>query len=270
MNSKNKQYVDHKSIFMGITCLGTVGIVAYNTDISILEKCLKSLKDSSIPLTIIILCNSPSPEYQESVAQLVDHQPIKLISWARNRGFGAAHNQILRLVSSPWYICCNPDVFVKPDTIEKLISSGELLTQSVILGPRILNEDQIDAPLGRKHLTLRTWLHRQLWRVNPYIFKPHEILFNYEKTQETQFISGSFFAIRTEHMRALRGFDERFFLYCEDADLSRRASDLGKNYYISHTSVTHIWSKDWKRSMRALFLQIQSLMTYFQIHGFFR
>ena len=245
----------------------TVGIVTYNTHIEVLRRALVSLKDSSCDAYIIVLCNSPDASYQRDVANLCGQLGATALSNRPNRGFGAGHNAIAEMVQTEWYVCCNPDIEVQPSTIETLIQSGLILPKSAILAPKILSPDGSIQKLARRHLTLTTWISRQIWRFLPGASQPYEDTFNYERTQELDFPSGAFFAIRTRLFKQLGGFDTRFFLYCEDADLARRASKLGVNYHVADTSVTHAWAQAWRRSPRAMINQMRSLVQYFYLHG---
>jgi|GEM_PF-2462194 len=245
-----------------------VGIVVYNTDIQIFKRTLSTLMISDYPITIAVLCNAASAEYQSKITQLCEEFGAICLSNEPNRGFGAGHNSIVRRTESDWYICCNPDVEVQPSTIYKLIDFGQGTPNAVIIGPRICYPNGAPQPLARRHLTLFTWIHRQLWRIAPKLFKPHEIRFDYQKTQPAQFVSGCFFLISRSKFIALDGFDENFFLYAEDADISIRASKIGLNYYVAETEIIHIWTTNIKKSKKAIILELKSLARFALKHSF--
>ncbi len=247
----------------------TVGVVVYNTAMETLEATLGCLLKSEPKVRVIILCNSPLAEYQRDIANLAKRFGVDLLANRPNDGFGAGHNTIVKAVTSEWYVCCNPDAFVNPETINKLISFGSSAADSVLIGPRIYNLDGSIQLLARKHITIANWVHRQLWRHFPKVFSPAEIRFDYEMTQRAEFVSGAFFAVRVEHYRALGGFSEDYFLYCEDADLARRACDLGSNYYVADAWLTHGWSRAWQHSWRHISHELRSLLRYFRKFGFY-
>lgn len=244
----------------------TVGIVAYSTAHETLSKLIQSLKQSSCTLKIVILCNSPDEEYQRNIKVLTKEHGIELLGHEPNRGFGAGHNTIARTFPSEWYICCNPDVIVRPDTIIELLRFAEEQSDAVLLMPRVMSPDGSVQPLARRDLTPISWLHRQLWRVRPDYFKPFELRFNYYKSQPVEFVTGCFFAVKQEHFWRLGGFDENFFLYAEDADLSYRAKRIGKNYFVASSVIVHMWTTNLKRNLKTIVREIRSLIFYFNKH----
>lgn len=246
-----------------------IGIVVYSTDLSVLNRTLLSLISSTVAAQLIVACNSAVEEYREEVRKLCHKYGGKFLA-IENRGFGSGHNDILKEVQTEWYVCCNPDIEITQNCIERLLDCAKTKSDAILLGPKVLNLDKTVQQLSRRHISVFSWVHRQLWRLAPNLFKPYEMGFDYSKTQELEFVSGCFFMIKTEHMRLLKGFDNRFFLYCEDADLSRRANKLGKNYFVADAVIYHVWEKAWTSSTQASKVYFRSLWQYFCIHGFFR
>lgn len=246
-----------------------VGIVCYNTSRDILRKTVYSLRTSSRHTTIVLYCNSSDARYNEICASLASEYDCLFLEKRPNRGFGAAHNEIFATYGKhfKWYVCCNPDVYVTEHAIENLINMSDNLPASIILGPKVLNMDGTTQYLSRNSLTIFNWLHRQLARFLPGWFQPFEFKFDYNQLQSVEFISGCFFAIKSEYFVELKGFDEDFFLYYEDADLSRRALTLGTNYFVPQSIVYHEWGRAWTTSYKAFKRQIKSLIKYFSKHG---
>jgi GT2 family glycosyltransferase len=246
-----------------------VGIVVFNTEIDSLRRTFESIKGSSVPVKLVCLCNSPQPSYQLAVRNLAEEFEVELIANSPNRGFGAGHNMIWQSTNCDWYICCNPDIEADRFAIEHLVQFGEQQQQSCLLMPKVLNLDGSVQPLARPHPTLLQWTKRQLWRVFPRILSPFELTFDYSHSQPVQFVTGCFFAARKSLLMELRGFDEAYFLYAEDADLSRRAEAYGNNWYVASAIVKHAWASDWKRNHRAFRLALLGLLKYWRKFGFF-
>lgn len=238
------------------------GIVAYNTEIDTLAATVRSLLNSSIKLTTVVLCNSGSATYQASVKQLAEKFNVKFIGNQPNRGFGAGHNAIVCDSDATWYVCCNPDIEIQENTIEKMLTGVAGCSEVGLVGPKIINPLGNIQQTARKHITLRNWTHRQLWRLFPSFFAPFESKFDYNKTQPVEFLSGAFFMVKFDVMRKLGGFDEDFFLYCEDADLSKRAETFGPNYYVADAIVYHKWSQAWASSVKGFYWAILALLKY--------
>jgi GT2 family glycosyltransferase len=246
-----------------------VGIVVTNTSLEVLERTISSLKTSKAQIKIILLCNSSNAGYIANFKHLCNTMGVSWNLTEINAGFGAGHNNIVKASNSDWYVCCNPDVEILPETITKLIDFGERYNDSILVAPRIVNWKGETEPLSRSHLSIQEYIKRQSNRLfGRNLFKTYETQFDYSKSQPMQFVSGCFFAIRRKHFEELKGFDGRFFLYCEDADLSFRASRLGTNYFCHDAVIRHQWAKGWTHSRKLLLVHLRSLAKYFLKHGF--
>jgi GT2 family glycosyltransferase len=239
-----------------------VGIVCFNTNLEKVEACIRAVLGSQGDHHVVLLCNSNNDAYQASMSQLACKYFVKLVANAPNQGFGFAHNQIFSLSPSDWYICCNPDIVVQPDAIQKLIEFGIQNPKSSLLMPKVCNPDGTIQPLARRHPTFSRWVRRQLWRWFPNTIRPHEVRFNYDKTQPVEFVTGCFFAVKSELFKKLEGFDERYFLYAEDADLSIRAEKFGQNFYVHDAVVFHEWAAAWKHSPKAFLRNMNGMLRY--------
>jgi GT2 family glycosyltransferase len=234
---------------------------------------VESLFKSTIQLSVHIYCNSSDEAYGMQLKDALESfgSRLKLHLGMENKGFGHGHNVIVEHLADDfdWYVCCNPDIRVFSDTIENLIRFGETHPDSIILGPKILGVSGQVESLARQNPTLPRWVQRQLWRVFPNFFRPFEVRFDYNSAAPIEFVSGCFFLIRKEHYRLLGGFSKEFFLYYEDADFSRKASQIGNNYYVANASVIHLWQKAWTGSFRMSVIHLRSLLTYFNRWGWF-
>lgn len=85
--------------------------------------------------------------------------------------------------------------------------------------------------------------------------------------KDVQFCSGCFFVIRTEAFQKLGGFDRRYFMYVEDADLTQEALQLGRVVYWPGTQVVHAWHRSPSRHLSSFFQQLRSMGIYFKNGG---
>ena len=86
--------------------------------------------------------------------------------------------------------------------------------------------------------------------------------------REIDFCTGCFFVMRTEVFRKMGGFDESYFMYVEDADITREAQKYGKVFYVPVTHVLHAWHRDPNRKLRNFTMQIGSMLHYWRKWGF--
>jgi len=82
-------------------------------------------------------------------------------------------------------------------------------------------------------------------------------------------LSGCFMLLRTEVLKVVGGFDERFFMYCEDFDLCRRIGQVSKTIYYPDVSVIHNYEKGSYKNSKLLRYHIQSSVKYFNKWGWF-
>jgi len=91
----------------------------------------------------------------------------------------------------------------------------------------------------------------------------------YERSYDVPFVSGAFMFCRTQVLRELGGFDEGFFLYFEDADLSLRVQNHGcRTVYFPEVSVTHTWERMAHKSLHGGWMFLKSAYLYFHKWGF--
>ena len=83
------------------------------------------------------------------------------------------------------------------------------------------------------------------------------------KPTPIQFATGCFMGIRTRLFEQIGGFDQRYFLYFEDADLTREVNQISCAMYLPDVVVTHAWHRAHRRSLKALWRTCRSMCQYF-------
>ena len=91
----------------------------------------------------------------------------------------------------------------------------------------------------------------------------------YDKIMEVPYLSGCFMFIRTEVLKKVGLFDERFFMYLEDTDLSRRIHRVSKTIYYPEVSIYHEYGKGSYKNPKLLKYHLDSTFKYFNKHGWF-
>jgi GT2 family glycosyltransferase len=91
----------------------------------------------------------------------------------------------------------------------------------------------------------------------------------YDKIMEVPYLSGCFMFIRTEVLKKVGLFDERFFMYLEDTDLSRRTHRVAKTIYYPYVHIYHEYGKGSYKSLKLLYYHIKSAIKYFNKYGWF-
>jgi hypothetical protein len=90
----------------------------------------------------------------------------------------------------------------------------------------------------------------------------------YEDICDVEFLSGSFMFCRSDALSTTGGFDDRYFMYLEDADLSRKVQQAGyRTVYYPYATVTHLWERASYKSLKMTWVHIQSAFSYFNKWG---
>lgn len=187
----------------------------------------------------------------------------EIILNSKNGGFGYGHNQILDKLDSKYHVVINPDIQIKEDVISKMAAYMDQHPEVGMVTPKILNPDGTEQFLPKKDPSIRYVI---LSKFKP--FKHYRRLYTRQDEEfceatEIKSCTGCFFMIRTDLFKQLKGFDHRFFMYYEDADLSRRAREHKKLVFLPETCAYHEWKRDNTRSLRGIKIFLHSMIKYF-------
>jgi GT2 family glycosyltransferase len=155
-----------------------------------------------------------------------------------NYGFGAGCNAGLDVTATEYVLFCNPDVRPSPDALKRLRATLASDPKAAIAGA--LLDDQMHARrFSRISTNILSFIPGALQRSVQRLLHNHAI----DPCQEpiaVDYAVGAFILCRTEALRSVGGFDERFFLYSEEEDLSRRLSDQGwRTLLVAAATATH-------------------------------
>lgn len=216
--------------------------------------------------------NSPTPKAKEIIPESKEFV-YKFLN--RNIGFSHAHNLLLSesTYNSKYVLILNPDVYFNLGTVERIIDFMEEDKEVGLLLPRVLNPDGTEQPLYKqlpkpKDLIMRRFLPNCL---RPFFQKGlSDYSMNWadpSRTFEAPYLSGCFMFMRSSAFKKVGGFDSRFFLYCEDIDLSRRITRDFKTVYFSQAYIFHYFNRASYRSLRYSCLHLISAIKYFNKYG---
>ena len=224
----------------------TVIILNFNVRY-LLESCLESVftATASIPSEVIVVDNAST---DESVAMVQTRFPqVMLLTNTENLGFAKANNQAIRRAKGRKILILNPDTLVNK--------------QAIIAGSEYLDHDDSVAAVGVKMTdgngnflkeSKRGFptLWSSLWKLTGISrwFPEHKQLNHYylghldqNDTHEVEVLTGAFLMVRKKILDQLGGFDEGYFMYGEDIDLSHRIRQLGyRLVYLGNVSITHL------------------------------
>jgi len=201
---------------------------------------------------------------------------VTIISGHGNVGYGAGHNLALNrfLGQARYHFVLNSDLVFGPDVIPALTSFLDQHPNVGLAMPLVLYPDGERQHLCRilprpVDVLARGFLPPNRWtRALNRRYEFHD--WTYDKPLSFPFLSGCFMALRPTALREAGMFDERFFLFAEDLDLSRRLHRISDTCLYPDVSVVHEYRTRQSRNWRRKLYQIRSLAQYFSKYGWLR
>jgi GT2 family glycosyltransferase len=246
-------------------------IVLYKNDVSV-RKAINSFLETALPVKLFLIDNSPTDIIKRDIVDFLEDPRVEYIFNNRNLGFATAHNIALRksLDISYYHLVLNPDVNFEPDVLPTIVEYMENNEDVGLLMPKVLYPNKniqyicklLPSPtdlIFRRFLPL----HYIEKRLNKF-----ELRFTGYNTQlEAPYLSGCFMFMRTALLQKAGLFDERYFLYLEDTDLSRRFSVISKNIYFPSVHIIHHHERGSYKNFRLLLIHSKSAISYFNKWG---
>ncbi|SFQ11046.1 hypothetical protein SAMN05216229_111148 [Geopseudomonas sagittaria] len=217
----------------------SVIIVNWNAG-ALLKNAVSSLQSQHLVDEIIVVDNGST----DNSAELVEHfEKIKLIRTGKNLGFAAACNIGANGSKSEYLIFLNPDATVNQDTLEKALAYMQKPENSAvgICGVQLIDEKgNISRSCAKFPSTSTLAAHTLgLDRILPK-FGYGMSDWNHNTTKKVDHVIGAFYLIRRKIFEDAHGFDERFFVYLEDLDLSYRVATAGwSSVYLADVQAFH-------------------------------
>ncbi|MDO5601146.1 MAG: glycosyltransferase family 2 protein [Oscillospiraceae bacterium] len=235
------------------------------------RQCIGSLLNETkgAELSLFVIDNA-SPDHAGEILQKEFGDRAHFLLLQENLGFGRAHNLVLPYLESDYHAVVNPDILLKEDALSALGGYLQQNPEVVMATPRLYFPDGREQLVAKRRPTLMALLGRQL----PFHFlKKYEDYYlmkdrDLSQQQEIEFCTGCFFVARTAVLKEIGGFDERYFLYVEDADITQKALRKGRVVYWPGTRVYHAWNRQPSRSGSHFTRQLRSMLRYFQNWGF--
>ena len=249
----------------------SASIVLYNTPESQMERLFRCLRGSSVHVATYLVDNSPQPLAYDCIRS----SGFAYIRPQINGGYGAGHNIALRkiLESSEYHFVLNPDIYFDNLALEEML---RFMDQDVTIGqlmPKIIYPDGslqylcklLPTPFD---LFLRRFAVGPLRKVLARRLSEFELRHTpYDSVMDVPYLSGCFMLFRTSALRHIGIFDERFFMYPEDIDMTRRMHALFRTVYYPGATVVHDHARQSYKTLRALWVHMYNLAKYFNKWG---
>jgi len=248
----------------------TSSVVLYNNDSKVLKKAIESLLAATSDMSLFLIDNSK----EDSLRTIINDIRVTYIHNPSNPGFGAAHNIAINLAieaGSKYHFVVNPDIYFSGDVITPMVKYMEQNVQAGMLMPQILNTDGSIQYLPKLLPNPTTILFRKLKTpkklyekfINNYELRkvPDDLIY------EAPIISGCFTLLRLDAIKEIGGYDDNFFMYFEDWDLSRRMHERYQTVYFPLVSVYHEYYSGANKSLKLFKIYLKSAYCYFNKWG---
>ena len=221
----------------------SVIIVSYNVE-HFLHLCLESVyaATKNILAEVIVIDNASTDKSVDMIRK--QFPSARVITNVDNLGFGKANNQAAKLAKGIYLCILNPDTIVSENTFEQFITLHESKPNLGISGPQLIDgtgQFLLESKRGIPTIKAATFKFLGLFKLSPRLFGHYyNLRLPQSQSGKTDVMVGAFMFLRKNLFNQLAGFDENFFMYAEDTDISHRSLKLGlNNYYLSEAKVIH-------------------------------
>ena len=214
-----------------------VVVVTYQSESTIVD-CLERLLAANDVQRVVVVDNASTDKTAEKVAWLaVRDARLRLVRNDENRGFAEACNQGASALGTLWVAFVNPDLFVKPDTLSRLIAHARDHAGAGLVGAELRDAHGVPDPASRRRdLSLRELFENRGQRAELYLGRDPAV-----DLQPVEAISGALMLMPLGLFLQIEGFDEGYRLHVEDLDLCRRVREAGYEVMVANdVVVTHL------------------------------
>ncbi len=214
----------------------SVVILNYNVRY-FLELCLKSVEKALINIDseIIVIDNNSSDDSCHMIEQLFLN--VVLIKNSKNIGFSNANNQAVKSAKGEYICILNPDTVVAEDTFTKLLEFSESILDPGIVGCRLIDGTGKFLPESKRNIPIIKVAVQKMLGNDKQYYANHITEDDFGKVDV---LVGAFMLIKKKVFDVVGGFDQDYFMYGEDIDLSYRLLKAGyNNYYFGKTTIIH-------------------------------
>lgn len=246
----------------------TVSFVLYHTDLGEVSRVVRAVCSAKADVRIWVIDNTVPPLV---LPPFPDN--VITIATGHNLGYGRAHNIAIRASHgmARYHFVLNTDLEFDGSAIDGMVAFLDVHPEAGLAMPKVLYPDGKIQRLCRllpdpKGLVIRRFLgNTALGRRQNKRYEFHD--WHYDSVASFPFLSGCFMAMRRSVLDQIGGFDERFFMYAEDIDLSRRIHAVSETLFVPSVSVQHEYRSQTRRSWRLLRYLFVNFARYFSKWG---
>ncbi|KZD97330.1 Glycosyl transferase group 2 family protein [Lactiplantibacillus plantarum] len=252
----------------------SVAVVLYNSSISAVNNQVRNILESTKnfkKVTLYLINNSVDNVGLSSGLRDLERNPrIKVLIPSANQGFGKGNNMVLPYLQSDYHFVVNPDVVIPNENqLKRMLDFLHVHTEYGLLTPLIKYPSGEEQHLMKREANV---LDMGLRFLNLSLFKKRQERFvclpdGYKSIHDAENVPGSFMLFRTEVFRKIKGFDEKYFLYMEDSDITMKTRQVSRVVFFPESYVYHEWQRNNRKSLSGIFQMLTSMFVYFNKWG---
>jgi GT2 family glycosyltransferase len=235
---------------------------------------IDSFLSSDLRVRLVLIDNSPTDDLRDLAKQT---RSDYVFLNGRNAGYGAGHNIAIRrsLENSEYHLVLNPDVSFEPVVLTTLFGFMQTNPHIGLVMPMVLAPDGgkqalhklLPSPADVLLRRVGGRLGRTLFRRRMERFTLGDV--DLSRPRFVPYLSGCFMFMRASALVKSGLFDERFFMYFEDTDLTRRIAEVSHTVYFPGVSIRHGWSRGSYFDNKLLKYHLAATWKYFCKWGWF-
>lgn len=248
----------------------------YKNDITMLREAIDSFLNTDLNIKLYLVDNSPTDELKILVTDL----RIEYIHNPTNPGFGTSHNVAIEKafeLDSDYHLVLNPDIYFEKGILEQLCGFMDSNLNVGHVMPKVTYPNGDFQYLCKSNPTFFDLFARGFMpsflkkifqkRMATYEYKDRD----YNKIiYDIPYLSGCFMFLRTETLKKVGFFDDKIFMYLEDADLTRRFLEVSRTAYYPTAHVYHHFAKLTHKEFKFKWITVQSAFVYFNKWGWLK
>jgi len=242
-------------------------IVLYNHSLKEITTLVDILQKSKSISVIFLIDNSPIPTAG------YNNLRVNYIFTGNNLGYGAAHNIAIRQTieqNIPYHLVINPDITFEPLILEIIEVFMNNNSEIGLLMPKVFYPNGEIQYLCKLIPTPFDLIFRRFLPKNWTIKRTEKFELrasDYNKLMDVPYLSGCFMFLRTKAIEEVGLFDERFFMYPEDIDLTRRIHRKFRTVFYPEVNIVHHHAQSSYLNLKMLLVHTLNMIKYFNKWG---
>ncbi len=233
----------------------TILIISHNHE-KYLNTLLSDLSNYSYFIFKIIILHNVRPKGKIDIPKKIKKKIIINLN-KKPQGLSKNINKLLKFCKSEFVAIINPDIRIKENIFKNILKNFKRDKKLALISPTILDEEGNIQDTKRSYPSIINLIKREVFKIK-------------QKNKGKDWLAGMFSVFRTSVLKKIK-YDNNFFLYCEDVDISLRLTQKKYNFLLDNKiNVIHVAQKASRKNLKFTFFHIKSYFYLWKKHGFFK